>query len=40
MSKRLPVFKTDKEAEDSLDQDLTAYISAKNFAPCQFEYQP
>ena len=40
MSKKLPVFKTDKEAEDFLDQDLTAYISAENFAPFQFEYRP
>jgi hypothetical protein len=40
MSKKLPVFKTDEEAEDFLDQDLSAYISAENFAPFQFEYRP
>jgi predicted DNA binding CopG/RHH family protein len=40
MSKKLPVFKTDKEAEDFLDQDLSDYISAENFAPFQFEYRP
>src|ERR1700693_5289544 len=40
MSKKLPVFKTDKEAEDFLDQDLSDYISAENFAPFQFEFRP
>src|SRR6266852_2410064 len=38
MSKKLPVFKTDKDAEDFLDQDLSDYISAENFA--QFEFRP
>ena len=40
MSKKLPVFKTDKEAENFLDQDLSDYISAENFAPFQFEFRP
>jgi predicted DNA binding CopG/RHH family protein len=40
MSKKLPVFKSDKEAEDFLDQDLSDYISAENFAPFQFEFKP
>jgi predicted DNA binding CopG/RHH family protein len=40
MSKKLPVFKTDKEAESFLDQDLSDYISAENFAPFQFEFRP
>jgi predicted DNA binding CopG/RHH family protein len=40
MSKKLPVFKTDKEAEDFLDQDLSDYISAENLAPFPFEYRP
>ena len=40
MSKKLPVFKTDKEADKFLDQDLSDYISAENFAPFQFEYRP
>jgi predicted DNA binding CopG/RHH family protein len=40
MSKKLPVFKTDKEAENFLDQDLSDYLSAENFAPFQFEFRP
>ena len=40
MSKKLPVFKTDGEAENFLDQDLSDYISAENFAPFQFEFKP
>ena len=40
MSKKLPVFKTDKEAENFLNQDLSEYISAENFAPFQFEFKP
>jgi predicted DNA binding CopG/RHH family protein len=40
MSKKLPAFKTDKEAENFLDQDLSDYISAENFAPFQFEFRP
>ena len=40
MSKKLAVFKTDKEAENFLDQDLSDYISAENFAPFQFEFRP
>jgi predicted DNA binding CopG/RHH family protein len=40
MSKKLPVFKTDREAETFLDQDLSDYLSAENFAPFQFEFKP
>jgi predicted DNA binding CopG/RHH family protein len=40
MSKKLPVFKNDKEAENFLDQDLSDYISVGNFAPFQFEFRP
>ncbi len=40
MSRKLPVFKTDKEAENFLNQDLSDYISAENFAPFQFEFRP
>ncbi len=40
MRKKLPVFKTDKEAENFLNQDLSDYISAENFAPFQFEFRP
>ncbi|MGO9057923.1 MAG: CopG family antitoxin [Candidatus Binataceae bacterium] len=40
MSKKLPVFKTDNEAEEFLGQDLSGFISAKNLAPFPFEYRP
>ncbi len=40
MNKKLPAFKNDKEAENFLDQDLSDYISAENFAPFQFEFRP
>jgi predicted DNA binding CopG/RHH family protein len=40
MSKKLPVFRNDKEAENFLEQDLSDYISAENFAPFQFEFRP
>ena len=40
MRKKLPLLKTDKGAENFLDQDLSDYISAENFAPFQFEYRP
>jgi predicted DNA binding CopG/RHH family protein len=40
VSKKLSVFKPAKEAEDFLDQGLTAYINAENFAPLRFEYRP
>jgi predicted DNA binding CopG/RHH family protein len=40
MSKKLPVLRSDKEAEDFLEQDLSDYIEVENFAPYQFEYRP
>ena len=40
MKKKLPVFKTEEEAENFLEQDLSDYISAENLAPFQFEYRP
>jgi predicted DNA binding CopG/RHH family protein len=40
MSKRLPVLKSDSEAENLLDRDLSDYISAENLAPFPFEYRP
>lgn len=40
MSKKLPALKSDKAAEKLLDKDLSAYISAENFAPFPFEYKP
>jgi predicted DNA binding CopG/RHH family protein len=39
-SRKLPIFKNDREAENFLDQDLSDYISAENFAPFQFEFRP
>ncbi len=40
MNKKLPALKSDEEAVDLLDRDLTAYINRKNLAPSPFEYQP
>lgn len=40
MRRKLPAFRNDKEAEAFLDQDLSEYISAENFAPFQFEFRP
>ena len=40
MSKKFPLLKSDKEAEAFLNQDLSDYLSAKNFAPYRFEFKP
>jgi predicted DNA binding CopG/RHH family protein len=40
MKKKVPVFKTDEEAEAFLDQDLSDYLHAGNFAPFRFEFMP
>lgn len=43
MKKKVPVFKTDKEAEAFLEQDLTDYLHAGNFKSAnwmRFEFQP
>jgi predicted DNA binding CopG/RHH family protein len=40
MKKRLPKLKTDKEAEDFLDQDLSEYLEPENFTETLFEIQP
>lgn len=40
MKKRLPKLKSDKEAEDFLNQDLSAYINKDNFRPSFFEFAP
>lgn len=40
MSKRLPALRSDKEAEELLDKDLSEYISAENLQPFPFEYRP
>jgi predicted DNA binding CopG/RHH family protein len=34
------VLKSDREAENLLDHDLSDYISAENLAPFPFEYRP
>ena len=40
MRRKLPAFKSDEEAADILDRDLTTYINRENLAPSPFEYQP
>jgi predicted DNA binding CopG/RHH family protein len=40
MSKKLPVFNSDREAEQFLDQDLSDYLSADHLVPYPFEYRP
>jgi predicted DNA binding CopG/RHH family protein len=40
MSRKLPALKSDKEAEDILDKDLSAYINGENLVPYPFEYKP
>ena len=40
MSRKLPVLKSDKEAEELLERDLSEYISAENFEASLFEYKP
>ena len=40
MSKQIPRFKTDEEAEQFLEQDLTDYLDPKNFTPVTFELLP
>ncbi len=40
MKKKFPVLKTDKEAEDFLEQDLSDYLHAGNFKPMRFEFEP
>ena len=40
MKKKFPVLKTDEEAEEFLQQDLSDYLHAGNFAPFRFEFQP
>ena len=38
--KKVPKFKTDQEAEDFLDQDLTDYLNLKAFEKARFEFLP
>ncbi len=40
MRKKIPTFKSDKEAEEFLEQDLTDYFSRENFQKIQFEFLP
>ena len=40
MRKKFPVLKTDEEAETFLQQDLSEYLHAGNFASFRFEFQP
>jgi len=36
----VPNFKTDQEAEDFLDQDLTAFLEPETFTKVSFEFMP
>jgi predicted DNA binding CopG/RHH family protein len=40
MSKRVPQFKTDEEAEKFLEQDLSDYLDPKYMVPLRFEFKP
>ena len=40
MKKKVPKLKSDKEAEEFLDKDLTDYLNLKNFQKVSFEFQP
>lgn len=40
MRKKFPVLKSDEEAEAFLQQDLSDYLHAENFAPYRYEFQP
>jgi len=40
MSKRVPRFRTDEEAEAFLEQDLTDYIDRHTLRPVRFELKP
>ena len=38
--KKIPVFKTDEEAEAFLEQDLSEYLHPANFIKVKFEFEP
>ena len=40
MSKRVPILRSDEEAEKFLDQDLSDYLDPANMVPLKFEFQP
>ena len=39
MKKRLPKLKTDKEAKDFIEQDLSEYLNTDNFFKSTFEFE-
>ncbi|MEZ4754653.1 MAG: CopG family antitoxin [Bdellovibrionota bacterium] len=39
MSKKIPKFKTDEEAAEFIEQDLSEYIEANEFYPMKFEFE-
>ena len=40
MKKKVPAFKSDKQAERFLEKDLTDYLDLKSFKKTSFEFQP
>ena len=40
MAKRLPKLKSDKAAEEFLNQDISEYLDSKNFKKMSFEFAP
>ncbi|MDE0145232.1 MAG: CopG family antitoxin [Nitrospira sp.] len=40
MKKKVPRFKTDQEAEQFLERDLTDYLNLKQFTPVTFKLLP
>jgi predicted DNA binding CopG/RHH family protein len=40
MSKKIPHFNTDEEAEAFLEQDLSDYLDPENWHPVRFEFLP
>lgn len=40
MSKRVPRLKSDKAAEEFLEQDLSDFLDPAHMVPLTFEYQP
>lgn len=40
MKKRIPKFKSDDDAANFLDRDLSGYLDADNLIPVTFEFAP
>lgn len=40
MKKRLPNLKTDKDAQDFIEKDLSEYLTSANFSKSTFEFEP